>query len=151
MAVMYQQYQVNASEAVTRITWEKTGGVAGLSELLIIDANGSASYHSNWLGDAKVVLDENQVTELMSRVNSITVSKEYPPKSGVADYFTYRLTLHTASSIKTVTWVDEWASAETLPKELLDIQTYANGIILGVRPALRASVLANTGNTCDGI
>lgn len=128
---LYVYQATTTTDEITQLTWEKTGGIAGLSEILVVEANGTASYHSNRFGDAKIILTDAEVKELMNKAeNLFAENKMYRPKLGVADYFTYQLTLYTASASTKVTWVDEWASEEAIPKELSDFQSYIENIVL---------------------
>jgi hypothetical protein len=56
----------------------------------------------------------------------------YPPKDGVADYFSYSLTVTMDGRAHSISWVNEWTLAEPVPKGLGMIvgtiqQEYYNG------------------------
>jgi len=102
-----------------KLTWARTGGFAGLDENLVIEADGTARYTSNLFGDGVLILDEAEVEDLMETTNFFTTDRVYTAKPDAADYFIYRLTVQTTSGSKTIEWVDEWASQESLSPDLL--------------------------------
>ena len=119
---------------VTKITWQRTGGFMGINEALMIESDGSASLTSNLLGDMELVLSEVEFKSLISLIkeaNFFRFDDSYRAKSGVADYFIYRLTVETTSMVKTVEWVDSWASEKTLPEMLGEIEGHILSIIQG--------------------
>lgn len=129
-------FQINPPKEITRLTWERTGGFMGLNEELVINSNGSASYLSNYFGNGNVILTEAELEEVMSLVERVDFPSSeggYPAKPGVADFFSYSLTVQTSSGTKTVKWVDEWASAKPLPSGLVEVQNYIQTIIVKIR------------------
>jgi len=122
-------YPVNEEVEVTELTLVRTGGIIGLNEEIVIRADGSTSYTSNYYGDADLVIDETEVADLFMKTNFFTADKVYIAKSGVADFFIYRLTVQTGLDVKTIEWVDSWASRETQPSELGEIQIQLESII----------------------
>ena len=101
----------------------------GLNEKLFVAADGSILYISNYFDDAELVLTEDELEDLLSKVEFFTTDVSYEPKQNAADYFVYKVTMETTSGIKIVQWVDEWASEETLPPELLALQDQILNII----------------------
>lgn len=117
---------------VTKLTWQRIGGFAGINEELVIKSDGSASYISNFFGEGNVVLTEAEFKDLMSLVDKadfFTLDRLYVVKPGVADYFNYRLTVQTTSDTKIVEWVDDWASEKPIPRGLVEVQLHIQTII----------------------
>ena len=111
------------------IVWERTGGFMGLNEKLIIATNGSILYISNHYNDTEMVITEAELKDLLNKAEFFTKDTSYTAKTNAADYFVYKLTVETASGNKTIKWVDKWASEETLPPELEELQDQILGII----------------------
>ncbi len=131
-----------ASKEVTKLTWQRTGGFGGLNEELVIEPDGSASYRSNRFGDLELVLTEVELKGLLSLLESesfFTLDRSYVAKPNVADYFNYRLTVQSTSGAKTVEWVDGWASEETIPSVLGELQLYIQAIVEGIHQDMDVS------------
>jgi hypothetical protein len=113
------------------LQWEQIGGIAGLNDVFIIDNNSTVSY----LRRGKIHLENTLNQSELQRVNHIIVENgflsiqkdQYIAKDNTADYFSYKLKVILLSDsqlqTKTVTWVDEWASEETLPDNLKIVQS----------------------------
>ena len=120
----------------SRIIWERTGGLMGLNEKLIIEFDGSVLYTSshyygttNGIAIADYVITPADLDDLLDKIGFFTKDEIYKSKSNVADYFVYKLIVGTTSNPLIVEWVDAWASKEALPPELLDLQGQMLGII----------------------
>jgi len=135
LALNYLSY---INSAHSKIVWERTGGFIGLSEKLIINTNGSILYLSNHFNDTEQVITKAEVEDLLNKVESFTPDTSYTAKPNAADYFTYKLTVETASGTKTIEWVDAWASEETLPPELVEIQDQILSIIESLHQEAKA-------------
>jgi len=120
---------------IVKLTWQRTGGFAGLSETLVIEADGSATYTYDRFCFCltEYVLAPDEMEELLDRVRSLELNRTYGAKAGAADYFVYRLTLEATSDEGTVEWVDDWAAEEALPGELLELQSYIEDLIVKIR------------------
>jgi hypothetical protein len=116
------------------VSWQRTGGIMGLTEKLTVAPDGRANYTSNQFGNAQLTFNRSMVEKLWGMVESINASQTYQAKSGAADFFWYTLTLtFSGSSTKTVQWVDAWASTETLPSQLLDMQSFMASLVQTAR------------------
>jgi hypothetical protein len=116
------------------VSWQRSGGIMGLREELVVAPDGRTNYTSNYFGSAQPVLNGSTVEELWKMVESITESKTYTAKAGAADFFFYTLTLnYSGSPAKIVKWMDGWASTETLPSQLSDIQSFMTGLVQTAR------------------
>ena len=127
------------------IVWQRSGGIAGFQDRLVINTNGSAYFTSNRLGNATMVLNESDMKEILFDIDLITNYGVYKPKSGAADFFSYRLEIYSnqnSTITKAAEWVDAWASEEVLPKDLQQIQS----VLMSVSEKLRqsASITQNT-------
>ena len=133
----------------TKLTWLKTGGIAGVSDELVIESDGSTTYSSDHFGDevecrkliktACLDLDEKELAELLRKVDSLSIEGAYNAKSGVADHFSYTLTTQVGSDRKTYRWVDDWASEESLPRELVETQLHLESIVERARQTIGGS------------
>jgi len=113
------------------LQWEQMGGIAGLNDVFIIDNNSTVHY----LRRGKLHLETTLNQSELQKVNQIIVESGFPSiqedqytaKDNAADYFAYKLKVILLSDqqlqTKTVTWVDEWASEETLPNNIKLVQT----------------------------
>ena len=121
-------------EVITGIVWERSGGFAGLDEKLTIGSDGSAALSSRFLGEVEFTLAEAEWEELSALIEDsgfMEFDAAYRAKAGVADYFSYSLTVDMDSSSKQVQWVDEWASKGGLPEGLEEIGEGILDIIQG--------------------
>lgn len=114
---------------VTELTFVRTGGFIGLDEKLNIKSDGTANYISNRFGDADLVLNSTDVTNLFSETNFFTEDKIYTARQGPADYYFYTLDVQDGFNVKSIGWVDGWASEEALPSGLSEIQLHLESII----------------------
>ena len=118
---------------VNELTFTRTGGFIGLNEKLHIKENGTAEYTSDKFGNTTIHLDKTEVADLLNRTSFFTADKTYNPIPGAADYFIYGLDVQRGFNVTTIQWVDSGAANETLPPQLLDIQSQIENIILRAR------------------
>jgi hypothetical protein len=134
IAVFAYSFLLNPPQNITGVTWSRSGGFAGLDETLTIGSDGSASLSSNFLGDAEFTLTDAEWEELVTLIEDsgfIELEATYGAKAGVADFFSYSLTVDMGSTSKEVQWVDEWAAKGGLPEILNDISEGILSIIQG--------------------
>ncbi len=114
-------------ESTLRLELRRTGGIAGVNDLLVVEVEGSGRYTRGFVGGTAFKLSEEQLYQLRALIigNDFaeTEPEEFGAKQGVADYFTYSLAVTyfrdgKETSRKTVSWVDEWALKEQLPESL---------------------------------
>ena len=116
------------------VSWQRSGGIMGLMEELVVAPDGRVNYTSNYFGSAQLVLNGSRVEELWKMVEPIAESKTYVARAGAADFFFYTLTLnYSGSPAKVVRWMDAWASTEALPSQLSDIQSFMTGLVQSAR------------------
>jgi hypothetical protein len=128
-----------ATQRITKLTWERSGGFAGVADELIIDIDGFASYESRLFGNSEIFLDKDEVVSLLADAESVVTGKMYPASDGMADFFIYRLTIQTPLISEQVEWVDEWASAEALPAPLVELQERIETIVMMIEAQGSAS------------
>ncbi len=128
-----------ATQRITKLTWERSGGFAGVADELIIDIDGFASYESRLFGNSEIFLDKDEVVSLLADAESVVTGKMYPASDGMADFFIYRLTIQTPLISEQVEWVDEWASAEALPAPLVELQERIETIVMRIETQGSAS------------
>ncbi len=134
IAVFAYSFLLNPPQNITGVTWSRSGGFAGLDETLTIGSDGSASLSSNFLGDAEFTLTDAEWEELVTLIEDsgfIELEATYGAKAGVADFFSYSLTVDMGLTSKEVQWVDEWAAKGGLPEILNDISEGILSIIQG--------------------
>jgi len=134
IAVFAYSFLWNPPQNITGITWSRSGGFAGIDETLTIGSDGSASLSSNFLGDSEFTLTDAEWEELISLIEDsgfLELEATYGAKAGVADFFSYSLTVDMDSTSKEVLWVDEWAAKGGLPERLGDISEGILSIIQG--------------------
>jgi hypothetical protein len=116
------------------VSWQRSGGIMGLMEELVVAPDGRVSYTSNRFGSAQLLLNTSMLEELWKMVEPIAASKAYTARAGAADYFGYSLTLnYSGSPAKVVQWVDAGVSTEALPSQLSDIQSFMTGLVQTAR------------------
>jgi len=134
IAVFAYSFLWNPPQNITGIAWSRSGGFAGIDETLTIGSDGSASLSSNFLGDAEFTLTDAEWEELVALIEDsgfLELEATYGAKAGVADFFSYSLTVDMDSTSKEVLWVDEWAAKGGLPERLGDISEGILSIIQG--------------------
>ena len=118
---------------ITKLTWERNGGFAGVADELTIDIDGFVLYDSSIFGSSELLLDADEVAGLIASAERVVTRKIYFAEEGMADFFTYRLTIQTFLTSEQVEWVDEWASAETLPAQLIEFQSKIDSIVMRIQ------------------
>lgn len=121
------------AEGITKLTWERNGGFAGVTDELTIDIDGFVLYDSSIFGSSELLLDADEVAGLMASAEGVATGKIYSAEEGMADFFTYRLTIQTFLTSEQVEWVDEWASVETLPEQLIELQSKIDSIVMRIQ------------------
>jgi len=133
----FYYFVLRPTPTITGITWQRSGGFAGLDETLEMEPDGSVTLSSNLLGAKEFTLSETEWNQLLSVIENSGFTgfeASYEPRSGVADFFTYSLTVTRGSSSKRVEWVDDWAAMSELPDGLKDIEEHILSIIQGTEP-----------------
>ena len=113
------------------LQWEQMGGISGLNNIFIIDNNSTVSHLRRGKLQLEKTLNQSEiqrVTKIIAENGFFSIEEDqFTAKGDAADYFTYKLKVILPSDsqlqTKTVTWVDEWASEETLPNNLKIVQT----------------------------
>lgn len=124
-AVVSGQQQQNSSDL--RFEYTKSGGIAGINERITFES--AASYSGTnvirFYKDLSVVEKLPSSTDIEAIKRAISDSRffemqgNYPPKqSGVADYFSYSLTITLNNQTHSVSWVDDFASSVPVPEGL---------------------------------
>jgi hypothetical protein len=108
-----------------RFEYEKSGGIAGISEKITFDSKtGVITSDRSTTGRVEKQLsaaDIESIKQAISQAGFFEMGELYPPKSGVADFFSYSLMVTMDGQNHTVNWVDEWASSAPLPAGLASI------------------------------
>lgn len=108
-----------------KFEYVKSGGIAGINERLAFDSkNNAIVIYQNTSGATEKQLSDGKVQELRQAIAEsgfFAMNSDYPPRQGSADYFSYSLTITMDGSTHSMSWVDDFASAEPVPKGLKDI------------------------------
>ncbi|MGI0048589.1 MAG: protealysin inhibitor emfourin [Nitrososphaera sp.] len=114
-----------------KFEYVKSGGIAGINERLAFDSMASFDSKTNVItffqgtsGGTERQLSEAQVQEIREAIAGggfFAMDSVYPPSQGPADYFSYSLTVTMDGRTHSVSWVDDFASAEQVPEGLKDI------------------------------
>jgi hypothetical protein len=133
---MYDKTQM---KSIKSLTYTKRGGVKGVYNILEIRKPNEAIYtciFSPRFGNKSFVLsvNESEVDLLFGKIMKEYAilnynGKIYKPRK-VFDYFTHEifLVLENGETIK-VEWVDEWASEESIPKNLVHVKETVENFI----------------------
>jgi hypothetical protein len=104
------------------VDYVRTGGIAGVSDHLVIFENGQGIY-STWNGSGEFELSPSQVDQLrdvFSIAGFDSLNGTYPAPTPGADYFTYRITYENQTVITQTTGV---------PDQLMPVIAYLDRII----------------------
>ena len=104
------------------VDYVRTGGIAGVSDHLVIFENGQGIY-STWNGSGEFELSSSQVDQLrdvFSIAGFESLNGTYPAPNPGADYFTYRITYENQTVITQTTGV---------PDQLMPVIGYLDQII----------------------
>jgi hypothetical protein len=108
-----------------KFEYEKSGGIAGISEKITFDSKtGVITSDRSTTGTVEKQLSAagvDSIKQAISQGGFFDMNELYPPKSGVADFFSYSLTVTMGGTTHTVGWVDQWASSAPLPAGLASI------------------------------
>ncbi len=154
VAVFAYSFLWNPPQNITGVAWSRSGGFAGIDETLTIGSDGSAALSSRFLGEVEFTLAEEEWEELGALIDDsgfMEFDATYGAKAGVADYFSYRLTVEMDSTSKQVQWVDEWASKGDLPEGLTEVGEGILDIIQGTGTGgVEGGVSDDSGNPLPG-
>ena len=114
--------------SLERIIWERSGGLIGLDEELVIFPDGSVRYSSVEFGNADLIIREDEFANLIAFTDSLG-DKVLSPDPSASDFFTYKVTIETTLDSRTIEWVDDWASQESLTDEIEALQGQIESII----------------------
>ena len=114
-----------------KFEYVKSGGIAGINERLAFDSMAQFDSKTNVItffqgtsGGTERQLSDAQVQEIREAIAGsgfFAMDGVYPPRQGPADYFSYSLTVTMDGRTHSVSWVDDFASAEPVPEGLKDI------------------------------
>ena len=109
-----------------KFEYVKTGGIAGISDRLAFDSKtGVISFHQSILNSTEERrLSDATVHELRQTIAGsgfFGFESTYPPRHGPADYFSYALTVTMDGRTHSVSWVDDFATADPVPEGLKNI------------------------------
>jgi hypothetical protein len=122
-----------------KFEYVKSGGIAGVNERLTFDSKASLDFNTNVIkfykgtsATTEKQLSDAQVQKIRKTIaeSGFFALASIPPKPGMADYFSYSLTVTTEGVTHSVSWVDDFASSEPVPEDLKNIvsaiaKTYA--------------------------
>jgi hypothetical protein len=124
-ALTYYQYPRPAAPGGFRVEYTKTGGIAGVSDTLVIRDDGSATLTSTYGNSFNGTVSAAELSELKhviaTNLDGISPTT-LQPRSGAADYFGYRLAVTNGTGTTRIVWVDQWAVNGTFPDGLKVIQ-----------------------------
>ena len=154
VAVFAYSFLWNPPQNITGVAWSRSGGFAGIDETLTIGSDGSVALSSNLLGDTEFTLTDAEWDELVALIEDsgfMELEATYGAKAGVADFFSYSLTVEMDSTSKQVQWVDEWASKGVLPEGLAEVGEGILDIIQGTGTGgVEGVVSDDSGNPLPG-
>ncbi len=121
-----------ADDSAFSLQFVRTGGYAGVNDTLAIDERGAVTYSSRFGQSFNATLTQSELSDLRhvltTSLGSIQSSALHP-RSGVADFFSYGLTVTMDGKTTHLSWVDEWATLEPFPSGLQAVQQTLQGII----------------------
>lgn len=109
-----------------KLEYTKSGGIAGINEKLAFDSEtGVISFFQSAINTTEEkTLSETKVQELRQTIAGsgfYAFDSVYPPRQGPADYFSYTLNIRMDGRTHSVSWVDDFATAEQVPEGLKNI------------------------------
>lgn len=114
-----------------KFEYTKSGGIAGINERIAFESQASfdsgtkiIKFYRDLSVIEKRLSDESAevVKQAISDNNFFELDGSYPPKdTGVADYFSYSLTITLNGTTHSVSWVDDFASSVPVPEGLKTI------------------------------
>lgn len=102
------------------LVYRRAGGIGGLSEKVELFEDGRAVYTDERGGKTFEKNLPAEIPELIREYVPILekfAGKSFGPKEGAADFFEYQVEVSSGGVFK-IAWVDGWASASPLPREL---------------------------------
>ena len=151
-ALTYYQYPHPAAPGSFRVEYTRTGGIAGVSDTLVIRDDGSATLTSTHGISFNGTVSAAELSELkhviatnLGGISSATLQ----PRSGAADYFGYRLAVTNGTGTTRIVWVDQWAVNGTFPGGLKAIQGELQNLMenLTARQGLVSTNSSETGGS----
>jgi hypothetical protein len=124
---------LDITRKTSKIVWTRSGGFIGLDENIVINNDGTASYSSIQFGDGEMVISKNEYEHLMGKLNYFTEDVQFLARQDAADYFIYRVTVQSALGTRVIEWVDSWASQESIPIELDEIELHFLNLFASTR------------------
>lgn len=109
------------------MTYIRTGGIAGVKEVLMIYPDGRATLQSKIIGLKEIKLRDKELraAKLLLRELKSLGNLSYEAKQGAADFF-----IHSISSDGIeVSWVDQWAAKVELPLQLTVLQLLMDKVV----------------------
>lgn len=126
-----------------RISWEITGGFAGINEELIIAPDGSVLLIIDNSGAGGIRLNSSEQSELLDLLKSPVFiegkNQSFKARSNAADFFSYSITINFQDEVIEVKWVDLWAADNDLPKDLEDVNNFMQMVILKIKEQINGS------------
>ncbi len=111
------------------LVYTKEGGIAGISESIIINSPEKTLIKRTAQGQTEILLDESQISSLLDTINEAELlsmgSLVYAPAEGWADYFTYTLRVMSGDVESNITWTD----TNDVPEDLVLISQQIEEII----------------------
>ncbi|HEY7506291.1 MAG TPA: hypothetical protein VH621_01670 [Nitrososphaera sp.] len=109
-----------------KFEYSKSGGIAGISQELAFDSTtGIISFNQSALNSSEDrQLTSTKVQELRQTIAGsgfFSFDAVYPRRQGPADYFSHTLTITMDGRTHSVSWVDDFATAEPVPEGLKNI------------------------------
>ncbi|MEW6603294.1 MAG: hypothetical protein AB1351_01230 [Thermoproteota archaeon] len=109
-----------------KFEYVKSGGIAGINNRLTFDSEtGVISFYQSAINTSEEKrLSDEKVQELRQAIAGsgfYAFDSSYPPRQGPADYFSYTLNITMDGRAHSVSWVDDFATAEPVPEGLKDI------------------------------
>lgn len=131
---------LNSSRPDLGLLFARTGGIAGFDEKLVLDSEGNATYTDlKTAKAASIILTPAEHWDLhifLEQQGLMTISpEEFQPRSNVAEFFSYQLNASVAGEGKAIRWVDSWASRQSIPWPLHQIESRLASLMARVRSA----------------
>lgn len=115
-----------------KFEYVKSGGLAGINEKLAFDSKASFDsktnvimFYQSTLGSTiERQISDGKVQEIRQAIAGsgfFAFASLYPPRQGPTDYFSYSLTIAMDGRTHSVSWVDDFATAEPVPEGLKSI------------------------------
>lgn len=108
-----------------RLEFSKTGGMAGVNDILTIRGDGSATLVSRYgvsFNATVPIVEFSELKQVVAKNLDNISPRTFQAKAGTADYFGYQLAVTTDAGRTELLWVDQWAVNGTLPDGLSALQ-----------------------------